>query len=77
MYSNPLPSIPLGIAWAPYQWRVNAGVPHIERPGQLCKLVGHRHDAADQLFFRVRFADGHESEYLPGDLIAAPVWGAQ
>lgn len=77
MYSNPDPSLPLGIAWAPYQWRVDADIPDIERPGQLCELVGHHHDVIGQLWFCVRFSDGYESQYLPGDLIAAPVWGAR
>lgn len=76
MYSNPLPSLPLGIAWAPYQWRVDASIPEIERPGQLCRLVGYHHDAIDQLWFIVVFEDGHESQYLPGDLIAEPVYGS-
>jgi hypothetical protein len=77
MYSNPCESAPLGLAWLPYQWRVDAAIPHIERPGQLCKLVGQCHDAIDQLWFVVRFVDGHESQYLPGDLIAEPVWGTK
>lgn len=73
MYSTSDPSLPLGIAWAPYQWRVDAAIPAIERPGQLCRLVGHHHDPIGQLWFCVRFADGHNSQYLPGDLVAEPV----
>ena len=77
MYSTPEPSVPLGIAWAPYQWRVDADIPNIERPGQLCRLIGHCHDFVDQLWFIVQFPDGHHSQYLPGDLVAEPVWGAR
>ena len=74
MYATPDPALPLGIAWAPYQWRVDADIPRIERPGQLCRLVGYYRDAIGQLWFCVEFPDGYHSRYLPGDLIAELVW---
>jgi hypothetical protein len=75
MYSTPEPSVPLGIAWAPYQWRVDADIPNIERAGQLCRLVGYRKEStASAVWFEVEFADGYRSEYFAGDLVAEPVW---
>lgn len=70
MYADPL--IPLGIAWAPYQWRVNPSIPHIERPGQLCRLTSSTVDAVGQLWFYVEFDDGYRTALLPGDLLPEP-----
>lgn len=72
MYASP--PIPLGIAWAPYQWRVRADIQHIERPGELCRLVEFVEDEYGHVWFVVRFGDGSHGTYLPGDLQAEPVW---
>lgn len=68
MYASP--SIPLGIAWAPYRWRVDPAIPGIERPGQLCELVEFVEDHFGDVWFVVEFGDGQRGTYLPGDLVA-------
>lgn len=72
MYSTADRSTSRGAAWAPFQWRVNPSIPHIERPGQLCRLTSSTVDAVGQFWFYVEFSDGHRSAYLPGDLLAEP-----
>lgn len=66
MYASPTVPMPSDRP-APSRWRVRDDIPYILRPGEPCKLVGHRADRG-HVYFVVEFIDGERLEYLPGDL---------
>ena len=67
MYASPTVPMPLDRP-APSRWRVRDDIPYVERPGEPCRLVGHRTDRGHVYFIVEFYSDGERLEYLPGDL---------